>query len=86
MIVRDIQIKLESGLGARPIALLVQEASKYESKIYMQSGDKRVNAKSIMGMMSLTLNNGETLTVSAEGTDEQAAAEGIEHFLSGKNP
>lgn len=85
MIVRDIQIKLESGLGARPIALLVQEASKYESKIYMQSGDKRVNAKSIMGMMSLSLNNGETLTVSAEGTDEQAAAEGIEQFLSGKN-
>lgn len=85
MTVKDIQIKLENGLEARPIALLVQEASKYESKIYIQSGDRKVNAKSIMGMMSLGLDNGEALTVSAEGADEQAALEGIEHFLSGKS-
>lgn len=85
MTVKDIQIKLENGLEARPIALLVQEASKYESKIYIQSGGKKVNAKSIMGMMSLGLDNGEALTVSAEGTDEQAALDGIEQFLSGKS-
>lgn len=85
MTTRSIQINLESGLDARPVALLVQEASKYESKIYVQSGDKRVNAKSIMGMMSLGLDNGEALTVSAEGTDEQAAVDGIEQFLSGKS-
>lgn len=85
MTVKKIQIKLENGLEARPIALLVQEASKYESKIYIQSGDRKVNAKSIMGMMSLGLDNGEALTVSAEGTDEQAAMDGIEHFLSGKS-
>ena len=66
------------------MALLVQEASKYESTIYIQSGERRVNAKSIMGMMSLGLDNGEKLEVSAEGTDEQAAVEGIEEFLSGK--
>lgn len=81
---RSIQINLESGLEARPVALLVQEASKYESTIYIQSGEKRVNAKSIMGMMSLGLDNGEQLEVSAEGTDEQAAVDGIESFLSGK--
>lgn len=85
MTMRNIQVNLENGLEARPVALLVQEASKYESKIYIQSGDKRVNAKSIMGMMSLGLDNGEALTVSAEGTDEQAAVEGIEHFLSGRS-
>lgn len=85
MTMRNIQINLENGLEASPVALLVQEASKYESKIYIQSGDKRVNAKSIMGMMSLGLDNGEALTVSAEGTDEQAAVEGIEMFLSGKS-
>ena len=85
MTMRNIQVNLENGLEARPVALLVQEASKYESKIYIQSGDKRVNAKSIMGMMSLGLDNGEALTVSAEGTDEQAAVEGIELFLSGKS-
>lgn len=85
MTMRNIQVNLENGLEARPVALLVQEASKYESKIYIQSGDKRVNAKSIMGMMSLGLDNGEALTVSAEGTDEQAAVEGIELFLSGRS-
>lgn len=84
MIKKDIRINLESGLEARPVALLVQEASKYESKIYIQSGDKRVNAKSIMGMMSLGLDNGEEMEVSAEGADEQAAVEDIEQFLAGK--
>lgn len=81
---RSIQIKLENGLEARPVALLVQEASKYESRIYIQSEEKRVNAKSIMGMMSLGLNNGDVLTVSAEGTDEDVAVDGIEVFLSSK--
>lgn len=81
---RSIQVKLENGLEARPIALLVQEASKYDSTIYITSGERRVNAKSIMGMMSLGLDNGEKLEVSAEGADEQAAVEGIEVFLRGK--
>ena len=81
---RSVQINLKNGLEASPVALLVQEASKYESTIDIQAGDKRVNAKSIMGMMSLGLDNGEELEVSANGTDELAAVEGIESFLSGK--
>lgn len=84
MTTRNIQIKLENGLEARPVALLVQEASKYESVIYIQSEDKKVNAKSIMGMMSLGLANGEELTVSAEGADEETAVSNIEKFLSGQ--
>lgn len=84
MIKKDIHVNLENGLEARPVALLVQEASKYESKIYIQTGDRKVNAKSIMGMMSLGLDNGEALTISAEGVDEQDAVDGIGHFLSGK--
>lgn len=81
---KEIRVNLENGLEARPIALLVQEASKYESRIYIQSGERKVNAKSIMGMMSLGLGNGAQLEVSAEGTDEQAAVEGIENFLDGR--
>lgn len=81
---KDIQVKLKSGLEARPVALLVQEASKYESTIYIESGEKRVNAKSIMGMMSLGLVSGENLTVLAEGVDEETAVENIERFLSGE--
>ncbi len=81
---KDVQVNLENDLEARPIALLVQEASRYESSIYIQSGERKVNAKSIMGMMSLGLNNGARLEVSADGTDEQAAVNGIESFLDGQ--
>ena len=80
----NVRVNLENGLDVRPVALLVQEASKYESTVYIQSGDKRVNAKSIMGMMSLGLNNGEELQIIAEGSDEEKAVEGIAQFLSGK--
>ena len=66
------------------MALLVQEASKYESSIYFEVEDKRINAKSIMGMMSLGLCTGEELTVTAEGADEQTAVDNIEKFLSGQ--
>ncbi|MBQ4537781.1 MAG: HPr family phosphocarrier protein [Lachnospiraceae bacterium] len=81
---RNIKIQLESGLEARLIALLVQEASKYDSIVHIVSDDKRVNAKSIMGMMTLSLRSGEEVEVIAEGEDEEAAVNGIEAFLSGK--
>lgn len=82
---KTIQVELENGFEARPVALLVQEASKYDSTIYFQCDGKKVNAKSIMGMMSLSLVSGEEIEVSAEGTDEGAALTGIENFLRGKD-
>ena len=78
-----VEIKLQNGLETRPVAMLVQVASKYESKIYLESTGKKVNAKSIMGMMSLGLDNGDQVTVSAEGTDEEAAVDAIEKYLIG---
>ena len=84
MITKDITIRLENGLEARPVAMLVQEASKYESSVYLEAGTKKVNAKSIMGMMSLGLNAGEEVTVIAEGTDENAAVDSLEDYISGK--
>lgn len=81
---RTVTIELASGLEARPIAMLVQLASSYESTIYVQSDNKKINAKSIMGMMSLGLCAGEELTVAAEGADEQTAVDNIEKFLSGQ--
>ena len=81
MIKKPVKIQLSEGLDASPIALLVQEASQYASRIYIQMGDKQINAKSIMGMMSLTLMPGEEITVVANGTDEKEAAAGIERFL-----
>ena len=81
---KEITIRLENGLEARPVAMLVQVASKYDSSVYLEAGDKRVNAKSIMGMMSLGLDTGEKVNVVVDGADEAAALEDIEKYLSGK--
>ena len=78
---KSVVVKMQQDFEARPIANLVQVANRYESKMSLEHGDSRVNAKSIMGMMSLTLMPGEEITVVANGTDEKEAAAGIERFL-----
>ena len=82
MIKKPITIHLSTGLEARPVAQLVQVASQFNSEIYVEIGKKRVNAKSIMGMMTLGLVPGEQVTVTADGTDEEKAIEGIEKYLT----
>ena len=84
MITKEIVINIPNGLDARPVALLVQVASQYECSIHVSTTDKRVNAKSIMGMMSMGISAGETVTVIADGPDEEAAVENIEKYLSSK--
>ncbi len=76
-------IKLEGGLEARPIAMLVQVASQHECSVYIEADNKRVNAKSIMGMMSFGLDSGAEITVLADGADEEEAVNDIEAYLSG---
>ena len=80
---RNIKIQIASGLEARPVALLVQVASQFESSIYVEAGEKKVNAKSIMGMMTLGLSAGEDIVVSADGNDEAEAIDKVEKYLSG---
>lgn len=82
MIEKNMTIKIKSGLEARPVALLVQIASQFESTIYVENGTKRVNAKSIMGMMTLGLSAGEEVMVLANGEDEEHAIKKIEEYLS----
>lgn len=82
MIKKPVKIQLSEGLDARPIALLVQEASQYSSSVYIEVDQKQVNAKSIMGMMSLALLNGESVTIEAEGEDAEMAVAEIERFLT----
>ncbi|MBQ2275775.1 MAG: HPr family phosphocarrier protein [Lachnospiraceae bacterium] len=84
MIRKNIKIKLASGLEARPVALLVQVASQYNSNIFLESDERKINAKSIMGMMSLGLAAGEEVVVCADGEDEEVAMENIEKYLSTK--
>lgn len=82
---KEMEIRIAGGLEARPIAVLVQVASQYDSAIYLETDKKRVNAKSIMGMMTLALNVGEKITVEATGEDEEKAIEGIEKYISGQD-
>lgn len=81
MIEKVMQIQLPTGLEARPVALLVQVASKHDCSVYLKIDEKKVNAKSIMGMMSLGLDSGETVTVIADGEDEKEAVADIEQYL-----
>ena len=84
MVKKSIKISCPGGLEPRPIAELVQVASKYESRISLETATKRVNAKSFMGLMSLNLANGDLLTVSADGNDEEGAMNEIQDFLKCK--
>ncbi|MDK2967821.1 MULTISPECIES: HPr family phosphocarrier protein [Lacrimispora] len=82
MVRKTVTVELASGLEARPVAMLVQVASQYESNIYVEIESKRVNAKSIMGMMTLGLAAGEQITITADGADEEVAVGEIEKYLS----
>lgn len=81
MITKTMKIQIKNGLEARPVAVLVQVASQFSSNIYVESGDRKVNAKSIMGMMALGLDSGEEVVVSADGEDEANAMQDIEKYL-----
>ena len=80
MVSKTIKVNLAADAEARPVAVLVQKASQFDSKVYIQSGDRKINAKSIMGMMSLGLAQNEEVIVSAEGTDE-AEADNLTDYL-----
>lgn len=82
MIRRMVTINNADGLEERSIAMLVQKASQFNSSVYIEMDTKKINAKSIMGMMSLSLCNGQQLVVVADGTDEEAAVTEIEMYLS----
>ena len=82
MLEKSMKIQLKNGLEARPVAVLVQVASQHESTVYIESTGKRVNAKSIMGMMTLGLDMGEQIILSAKGEDEEEAMASIEKYLN----
>ena len=86
MIKKPVTIQNNMDMEDRPIAHLVQEASQYASQVYIEIDNKKINAKSIMGMMSLGLDSGEMVTVIADGPDEEVAVEDIAKYLcSGKS-
>ncbi|PTX59619.1 catabolite repression HPr-like protein [Melghirimyces profundicolus] len=79
---KNVTVQLKTGLHARPAALFVQEANKYSSEIFISKDSKKVNAKSIMGIMSLAVSNGAEITISAEGSDAEEAVEALSAIVS----
>lgn len=82
MIEKTVVVSMMGEAEERPVAVLVQVASQYESKVHLVTGDKRINAKSIMGMMSMDFADGTELTIVAEGSDEADAVEAIAAHLT----
>ena len=81
MISRDFTISNKLGLHARPSAQLTQAASRFSSDIHISRGARRVNAKSIMGVMMLAAGQGSTVTVEAEGEDAEQAVQAIGQLI-----
>jgi len=81
MIKKDFTIHSETGLHARPATKLVQQASRYSSSVELQYGQKTVNVKSIMGVMSLGMGQGSDFTLIIDGPDEEEAMEELTSFL-----
>ena len=81
MIQKSMQIQLANGLEARPVAVLVQKASMFDSKIYIEAEGKKVNAKSIMGIMAFNPTAGMEVEIEADGEDEESALHSMEDFL-----
>ena len=82
MLERTVKVAMTEGTEERPVAVLVQIASQYESQIHLVSDDKKINAKSIMGMMSMGFTEGQEITVIADGKDEVAAVKEIAEYLT----
>lgn len=86
MVELETTIKNRAGIHARPSALIAQTAVKFSSRIFLEKNGNRINAKSIMGIITLAASFGSKIKITAEGTDEQAAAEAIKAlFESGFN-
>lgn len=81
MVEKQVEVKLRTGLQARPAALFVQEANRFSSDIFLEKDGKKVNAKSIMGLMSLAVGSGVEVNIIADGDDEEKAIIALADFV-----
>ena len=79
---KEVTIQMSNSMEATPLAHLVQLANQFTSSIYFEMDEKKVNAKSIMGMMSLVLSSGSRVVIDAAGDDEEKAVEELSEFLT----
>ena len=82
MITRDVTIQNNVGLHARPATFFIQKANSFKSSIWVEKDDRRVNAKSLLGVLSLGITKDMTITLIADGVDEVDALNGIEDLVT----
>ncbi|WP_347548831.1 HPr family phosphocarrier protein [Pseudalkalibacillus hwajinpoensis] len=81
MVQKEVVVTLDTGLQARPAALFVQEANRFNSDIFLEKDGKKVNAKSIMGIMSLAVGTGASVVLTVKGNDEEDAISSLIDFV-----
>ena len=84
MTTRAVEIKNRIGLHASYASFFIQEACSYQSSIWVEKGDRKMNAKSLLGVLSLGIKHGEVVTLIADGADESAALEGLANLVENK--
>ena len=78
---KEVVVRCESGLHNKQATYFVQKANEFESSIWLESGNRKMNAKSLLGIMSLGIISGSAVTLSAVGSDEEAAVTALETLL-----
>lgn len=83
MVTQDVTINNEVGLHARPATFFIQKANEFKSGIWVEKDERRVNAKSLLGVLSLGIGKGATITLIADGADEKEAIAALSELVSG---
>ncbi|MBQ6997099.1 MAG: HPr family phosphocarrier protein [Oscillospiraceae bacterium] len=81
MCIKEVVVRCESGLHNRQATYFVQKANEFESSVWLESGSRKMNAKSLLGIMSMGIITGAVVTLSADGTDAEAAVNALETML-----
>lgn len=82
MLLRDVAIVNDVGLHARPATFFIQKANSYKASIWIEKEDRRVNAKSLLGVLSMGIVKGTVITLIADGDDEAEAIDGLEKLIA----
>ena len=82
MFVKDVTVENQVGLHARPATFFIQKANEYKSSIWVEKEERRVNAKSLLGVLSLGIVGGTTIRIISDGSDEQQAVEGLVKLIN----
>lgn len=82
MITKEIEIKNKIGLQSKSAAIFIHKANSFKSNIWIEKNERKANAKSLLGLLSLSISYGSKIILTVEGEDEEAAAKGLEEYLT----